>query len=337
MSSDSASSTAKDDTLLDVRNLSVRFEAPEPSVQATSDVSFRVGLQQRFGIIGESGSGKSVTALAILRLLDNRLVTYGSDSSIRFREKELLSLSEKEMARIRGSEISMIFQDPSASLNPVIRIGSQIGDVIKHHLNLTKDQIEERVLDSLALVGLPNPRKHSNSYPHELSGGMRQRALIAMALACEPVLLIADEPTSALDATVQSAILEMLAESTTETGTAVLLITHDMSVVARFCDDVAVMYGGSVVEFGPKGEVLGSPLHPYTRGLFGSIPSGSRSDQNKLPVISGVQGVRHKPHDQCPFYDRCPEKTDPRCKDTVPPLRDIGRGHYVATFCDTMG
>lgn len=256
--------------LLSVKDLTVSFSSEKPPV--VNGVSLTVEAGQRVGLIGESGSGKSVSAMSILRLNDERIVRYGTSSSIRFGNRELLDAPLRDLQKVRGAQISMIFQDPMAVLNPVFRVGHQVRDVLVAHRPEKKARAREIVVDSLDAVGIRDAAKVSNKYPHELSGGMRQRVMIAMAIASSPSLLIADEPTSALDVTVQAAVLDTLGGLADNRGMSVLMITHDMGVVARFCDFVHVMYQGEIVESGAVKDILTSPSHAYTRKLLSSVP-----------------------------------------------------------------
>lgn len=258
------------DALLEIKDLHVRFKGF--SVEAVSGVNIVVPRGKRIGIIGESGSGKSVTAMSVLRLNDEKAMSYGADSVVRFKGENLLAASPKELARIRGSEIAMIFQDPMSTLNPVFTVGRQIVDVLRTHRPQTYQQARENVIDSLRSVGIRDSARIFGQYPHQLSGGMRQRVMIAMAISSRPALLIADEPTSALDVTVQASVLETLGKLADELEMSVLMITHDMGVVARFCDEVYVMSQGKVVEYGTAADILTKPVHSYTQQLLSAVP-----------------------------------------------------------------
>lgn len=257
--------------LLEISDLRIAFAGSDRP--AVDGVSLAVPQGAKVGIIGESGSGKSVTAMSILRLNDERIMAYGQNSRVVFDGEDMLSASTSRLAGIRGKEISMIFQDPMSVLNPVFTVGRQIQDVLRAHLNLTRSDARARAVDSLDEVGIRDPARVAKQYPHELSGGMRQRVMIAMAIAAQPRMLIADEPTSALDVTVQAAVLDTLAELVTSRGMSALIITHDMGVVARFCDTVHVMHAGQVVESGPVTDVLVNPVHAYTRSLLAAVPT----------------------------------------------------------------
>lgn len=316
--------------LLSVENLSVGFVQGDKQVQAVIDVSFQMGEAARVGIIGESGSGKTVTALSILRLHDSRHVVYGAESRINYRGEDILTMPKKRLQTLRGGEIGMIFQNPMTSLNPTFTIGSQIEHVIRLHHGLTSDESRQRTIAALQEVELPNPESQVNRYPNELSGGQRQRALIAMVLACEPKLIIADEPTSALDVTVQASILEMLLKRTSERGISVLMITHDMGVVSRFCQDINVMYGGMVAESGRVKELFRRPEHPYTSGLLRSIPSLVSDRSERLYSIPGRQEQRLAITRACPFSSRC-DYSVAACEESLPPMSPVGEpGHFTS-------
>ena len=258
------------DSLLEIKHLEVRFNGF--AVEAVSDVNIIVPKGKRVGIIGESGSGKSVTGMSVLRLNDERAMKYGKNSQIWFKGENLLDSPTKELAKIRGSEIAMIFQDPMSTLNPVFTVGRQIVDVLRTHLPQSYQHAREKAIDSLQSVGIRESARIFGQYPHQLSGGMRQRVMIAMAISSRPSLLIADEPTSALDVTVQASVLETLGNLADELGMSVLMITHDMGVVARFCDEVYVMNHGTVVEYGLAADILTNPMHSYTQQLLASVP-----------------------------------------------------------------
>jgi peptide/nickel transport system ATP-binding protein len=316
--------------LLSVRDLSVRLRSGNGDVRAVEGVSFDVGAGERVAIIGESGSGKSVTALSLLQLNDRRRVRYGSASSIKFRGEELLGAPPERMRRLRGREIAMVFQDPMAALNPVFTVGDQLGHVVRSRLGKSRAETLDRTVDMLREVGIERPEDQVRRYPHELSGGMRQRVLIAMALLCEPAVLIADEPTSALDVTVQAAVLETMRAAAERHGASLVLITHDMGVVARFSDFVHVMYGGVVVERGTVDGLFARPRHPYTAALLRCTPRIDGDRERRLVPIRGTQEVRlgAQPLVGCPFAERC-RYVQERCRTTTPELRpplDYARG-----------
>jgi len=312
--------------LLDVRDISVTFRSDGPPARAVEGVSFEVGDGETLAIVGESGCGKSVTGLTIMRLIPSPPGVIES-GAVFFEGVDLLGLPEREMRHVRGRKIAMIFQEPMTSLNPVFTVGSQIAEAIRVHEDVSKAEARSRVIELLRRVQIPSPDDRYRNYPHQMSGGMRQRVMIAMALACNSSLLIADEPTTALDVTIQAQIFELLAELREEFGGARLLITHDLGVVAGTADRVLVMYAGRVVEQAPVNDLFDAPLHPYTRGLLKSIPSRNVG-HDKLPVIPGtVPDAAHKPAN-CHFHPRCEYCRD-ICKQEDPELREIAPGHTV--------
>lgn len=316
--------------VLEVKDLHVSFHTHAGEVKAVRGVNFNVGQGETVAIVGESGCGKSVTAKSIMRLLPSPPVQY-KQGSIEFQGKNLFEVSEKEMQRIRGNQISMIFQDPMTSLNPTSKIGSQIMEAILKHNDINKKAAIEKAIDMLKLVGIPQPDKRVNQYPHEFSGGMRQRAMIAMALACNPRLLIADEPTTALDVTIQAQILELMKKIQKETGTSIILITHDLGVVAEVADRVVVMYAGQVVETGTVKELFANPQHPYTMGLLNSIP---RLDMDKTQPLSPIIGTPPdliEPPEGCPFYARC-QYAMRVCKGNDPELEEVRTNQFAACW-----
>ncbi|HUB69396.1 MAG TPA: ABC transporter ATP-binding protein [Acidimicrobiales bacterium] len=298
--------------LLEVEGLSVQLQSGSTVNQAVVDASFSVPVAARVGMVGESGSGKSVSALSVLRLHDPRLVEYGRSSRVVFEGRDLLRLPLPAVRALRGAQISMVFQDPASALNPVMRIGHQIEQVIRTHRDVRRPEARRETLESLARVHLPDPERVAASYPHQLSGGMLQRSLVAMAIACRPRLLIADEPTSALDVTVQAGVLSTFVELSEALRMSLLLITHDMAVISRSCDTVYVMYGGRVVEGGPTAAVLNHPRHPYTQLLLRCQPSIEGEIPRRLPTIGGVQGSRPVGSDVpgCSFAARCPWRVE---------------------------
>ncbi|KFE66424.1 ABC transporter ATP-binding protein [Hyalangium minutum] len=318
--------------LLEVRGLKTRFSLEGGPVLAVDDVSFSIPPGGTLGVVGESGCGKSVTALSIMRLVPDppgRVV----GGEIRFKGKNLLALSEPEMRRIRGHHLSMIFQEPMTSLNPVYTVGEQIGEVARLHQGLDRKKAKERAVEMLRQVGIPAPEQRVDAYPHQLSGGMRQRVMIAMALACNPELVIADEPTTALDVTIQAQILDLLKRLQAERGMAVMLITHDLGVVAESCDAVVVMYAGRVVEQASVRTLFRQPAHPYTAGLLRSIPSfhavQSGEGRERLKTIPGmVPSLRRLPTG-CRFRDRC-ERALEVCARVDPPLEAKRDGQSAA-------
>ena len=315
--------------LLSVKNLKTQFYSAGKTIRALDGVSFDIEEGGVFGLVGETGCGKSVTALSILRLIPHppgKIV----EGQIHFKGKSLLDLPEEEMRSVRGKEISMIFQEPMTSLNPVFRIGDQIMEVIMLHQGLNKSQSYEKTVEMLERVHMPEARKVMRQFPHQLSGGMRQRVMIAMELSCHPFLLIADEPTTALDVTIQAQILQLIQEMKRELHTSMLLITHDLGVIAEMCDHVAVMYAGSIVEQADVEEIFEEPKHPYTQGLWGAIP---RIDEEKeaLSVIPGTVPDLSQPPPGCKFHPRCSFRFDP-CDRVVPPLFQISPGHLVSCY-----
>ncbi len=307
------------DVLLDVRDLRTHFHVMDGTVKAVDGVDFSIRRGQTLGVVGESGCGKSVTALTIMRLLDIPPAEIAS-GRVWFKGRDLLTLPEEQMRRVRGNEISMIFQEPMTSLNPVYTVGDQISEGVALHKGLSKKDALTKSIDSLKLVGINNPERRVKQYPHELSGGMRQRVMIAMALACDPDLIIADEPTTALDVTIQAQILDLIRKVQDETGAALMLITHDLGVVAETVQDVVVMYAGRVVEQGTVDEVLLAPKHPYTQGLLDSIPSKGKRGQ-RLNVIKGMVANPFRLPAGCNFSPRCPHAFEP-CADHDPRIED---------------
>jgi peptide/nickel transport system ATP-binding protein len=318
--------------LLEVRGLKTRFSLEEGPVLAVDDVSFSIPPGGTLGVVGESGCGKSVTALSIMRLVPEppgKVV----GGEVRFKGQDLLALPEREMRRIRGNKLSMIFQEPMTSLNPVYTVGEQIGETVRLHQGLDRKQARERAVEMLRQVGIPAPEQRVDAYPHQLSGGMRQRVMIAMALACNPELVIADEPTTALDVTIQAQILDLLKRLQAGRGMAVMLITHDLGVVAESCDAVVVMYAGRVVEQAPVRALFSRPAHPYTAGLLRSIPSfhavEAGEGRQRLKTIPGmVPSLRRLPAG-CRFRDRC-ERALEVCARVDPPLELKRDGQYAA-------
>ncbi|WP_026876184.1 oligopeptide/dipeptide ABC transporter ATP-binding protein [Jiangella gansuensis] len=308
--------------LLDVRDLSVAFTRKgSPDVRAVDGVTFTVSPGETVGLVGESGSGKSVTSLAVMGLLPRRSVRVGGQ--VLFDTEDLLTLPRDRMRDIRGRDIAMVFQDPMSSLNPVVPIGIQVTEVLERHQDLKGDAARKAAEGLLERVGIPDPNRRLKEYPHQLSGGMRQRALIAMALACQPRLLIADEPTTALDVTIQAQIIELLKELVQDTGAALVMITHDLGVVAGLCDTVHVMYSGRVVESAGRRDLFGAPRHPYTGGLLASVPRLDAPRGAPLHPIPGSPTDVLAWPDGCAFAPRCPNRID-ACTDGPPPLESIG-------------
>lgn len=290
--------------LLEVKNLHTSFFTHQGEVKAVRGLSFDLDHGQILGIVGESGSGKSVSSMSLIGLVDEpgKII----QGSVIFGGKELVGLPKKELENIRGKEISMIFQDPMTSLNPVFRIGSQIVEVIMRHTEISRVDAHKKAVDLLRLVGIPEPDDRIRNYPHQFSGGMRQRAMIAMAISCDPKLLIADEPTTALDVTIQAQILELMRDLNKQLNTSVILITHDLGVVAETCDKVIVMYGGMAMENASVLELFDNPQHPYTRGLMKSVPKDVSGTRTRLEPIAGTPPDLLKPPPGCPFSPRCP-------------------------------
>ncbi|WP_163581625.1 ABC transporter ATP-binding protein [Gracilibacillus saliphilus] len=319
------------DTILDINDLRTSFLVDGFEVKAVDGVSFKLPKGKTIGIVGESGSGKSITAMSILQLLDKPGKIMGGE--INFKGRDLTKLSEKEIRNIRGNEISMIFQEPMTSLNPVYTIGQQIRETLKVHQGLDKQRGTKKAIELLTLVGIPSPEQRVKQYPHELSGGMRQRVMIAMALACNPELLIADEPTTALDVTIQAQILELIKNLQSELGMSVIMITHDMGVVAETCDYVAVMYGGKVVEYQDVKSIFKSPKHPYTVGLLNSIPRHDTDVDELEPIKGNVPSPKDMP-DGCRFAPRCPFATE-LCTQELPTLDTQADGGEVRCWIYT--
>ena len=310
--------------LLTVADLRVAFEGDRGLLtQAVGGVSFSLMPGRTLGIVGESGCGKSVTALSIMRLLPKSETRVSG--SVVFEGRELTTLPERQMQDLRGNRLAMIFQEPMTSLNPSFTVGDQIGEALLRHRGLSAKAARAAAVDMLERVRIPSPKERVDEYPHKLSGGMRQRVMIAMALVCAPALLIADEPTTALDVTIQAQILELLAKLREETGSAIILITHDLGVVAETCDDVAVMYAGEIVERAPAARIFSAPQHPYTVGLLGSIPLIS-ARRERLATIPGSVPNLAGAFAGCRFSGRCPF-ADERCRNERPPLADVGTHH----------
>ena len=314
--------------LLSVKNLSTEFPVKKGIVKAVEDVSFDVDAGEILAIVGESGSGKSVTSLSVMGLLAEPGHVAGG--SMEFEGKDLVHLSEREYRALRGNDMAMIFQEPMTSLNPVYRVGKQIVEAIRTHENVSKKEARERAIDMLRKVGIPSPEKRIDDYPHQMSGGMRQRVMIAMALSCNPKLLIADEPTTALDVTIQAQILDLLRRLRDDTGMAVLLITHDLGVVSETADRVVVMYCGQVVEEAEVRTLFDHPMHPYTLGLLKSIPRLEDDDSKRLYMIKGMVPNPLEMPPGCHFSDRCDSCRD-ICREKIPNLVDID-GHKVRCF-----
>jgi peptide/nickel transport system ATP-binding protein len=315
---------------LEVDDLVVAFDTDEGELRAVDGVSFTLRKGKTLGVVGESGSGKSVTALAILRLLpepQGRIVR----GKVTLGDQDLARLDERALERVRGKRVAMVFQEPMTALDPLYRVGDQIGEGLRHHLGFSKAEARAKAIELLAKVGIPAPAERVDAYPHELSGGMRQRVMIASAIACRPEVLLADEPTTALDVTIQAQILGLIDDLRRELGTSVVLITHDLGVVADVADDVVVMYAGRVVERASKDALFERPLHPYTRGLLESVPGfGDNATKTRLPTIRGVVPDLRKLPAGCRFRDRC-DRAVSACEASEPPLTSIG-ARAVACF-----
>ncbi|MCD6127914.1 MAG: ABC transporter ATP-binding protein [Methanomicrobia archaeon] len=319
--------------LLEVSDLKTYFFTDDGVVKAVDGVSFSIDEGETFGLVGESGCGKSVTALSIIKLIpDPPGKIIGGE--VRLEGEDLLKKSENEMQKIRGNKISMIFQEPMTSLDPVFTIGSELIETIQLHQGLEKKEAEKKAIEMLRVVGIPEPEKRMKEYPHQLSGGMRQRAMIAMALSCNPKLLIADEPTTALDVTIQAQILRLMDKLKEEFSAAVLLITHDLGVIAETCKNVGVMYAGKIVEYGSVEDIFENPLHPYTVGLNRAIPRLD-VDTEKLQIIEGnVPDLIDMPSG-CKFHPRCPYAMD-ICREKEPPLKEREKNHFARCYLEEI-
>ena len=314
------------ETILEIKDLCVEFQTVEGTVHAVDHLNYTLHKGEKLGIVGESGSGKSVSSLGMMQLIPNppgRL----TGGEILYPGKELVKASEKEMQKIRGNEISMIFQEPMTSLNPIIKCGKQIAESLRLHRGMKKKEAMEEAVRMMRAVGIANPEVRAHEYPHQMSGGMRQRVMIAMALACQPQILIADEPTTALDVTIQAQILDLIRELNESMGTSVVFITHDLGVVSELCDTVIVMYTGHIVEQAPVKELFESPKHPYTKGLLNAIPKITR-ERNPLETIEGMVPNPTERIEGCSFSLRCPYATD-QCRKAEPPMAELSDGRLV--------
>jgi len=316
--------------LLEIENLQTQFFTTAGIVRAVDGISYDVNEGETIAVVGESGCGKSVSALSILRLIANppgRIV----GGSIRFEGRDLLALSDEEIRHVRGKDIAMVFQEPMTSLNPVLTVGRQLTETLQQHLNMTRDQATARAIELLGMVGISDPARRLKQYPHHFSGGMRQRVMIAMALCCEPKLIIADEPTTALDVTIQAQILELMKDLTRRLGVALIVITHNLGIVARYADRVNVMYAGRIIESGAADEIYHSPHHPYTLALLKSVPRMDQPRRGKLDPVQGQPPDLTRLDDSCSFRPRCNFAVD-RCA-SAPPLEAVGaEGHIVACW-----
>ncbi|WP_038299091.1 ABC transporter ATP-binding protein [Metaclostridioides mangenotii] len=316
----------KKDKILDIKNLKTSFSTKRGEVEAVRDVSFDVYKNEIVGLVGESGSGKSITSKSIMRLIVNP--GYIKSGEILFNNVDLMRLSEKQMRNIRGNEISMVFQDSMTALNPLIKVGKQMTEIIIRHQKVGKIEAKNMAMEILGMVGIPDPKIRYDNYPHEFSGGMRQRVCIAMAISSSPKLLIADEPTTALDVTIQAQILKLIKELNNKNENSTLLITHDLGVVYNTCDRVIVMYGGMIMEKGTVEEIFKETKHPYTIGLLKSIPKGRDSKKERLSSIEGTPPSLLNPSSGCPFYDRCDRKKE-ICKNKLPDIKNLSGTHSV--------
>ena len=314
--------------LLSVRNLKTSFFTHVGEVKAVRGISFDVNQGEVLGIVGESGSGKSVTSLSIMGLLQHpgRVV----DGEIFFQDQDILSYGKRRMRRVRGKEIAMIFQDPMTSLNPVYTVGNQIMEMLQEHEDIGKGEAKQRAIEMLRMVGIPSPEKRIHNYPHEFSGGMRQRVVIAIAVACSPKILICDEPTTALDVTIQAQILQLLKELRAKYHLTIVMITHDLGVVASMCEKIAVMYAGHIVEYGTTDEIFYQPGHEYTKGLINSIPKLNTAEHERLVPIEGTPVDLLNPPAGCPFAPRC-KNCMKICLSKMPPRTELSDTHY--TYC----
>jgi oligopeptide transport system ATP-binding protein len=320
--------------LLEVRNLETQFITREGVVHAVNGVSFDLKEGETLGIVGESGSGKSVTMMSILGLIPSPPGKIVGGEAL-YKGKDLLKMTDKELEKIRGSEISLVFQDPMTSFNPVLTIGRQVAEPLEFHQGLNYNQAKERVIEVLELVGIPNPKDRLNDFPHQFSGGMRQRVMIAMSLICDPTILIADEPTTALDVTIQAQIVELVKSLRDKLGMAIIWITHDLGVIAGLADRMMVMYGGSIIETASVQKLYARPSHPYTVGLIKSLPRMDQDSQQRLESIEGSPPILSEKPNKCTFSNRCDFYCE-RCLHGAPELVEIGEGHYTTCWADPL-
>jgi len=315
-------------SLLQVENLQVHYPGPDAPVRAVDGITFRLEAGETFALVGESGCGKSATGMAILRLVEPGRIVAGR---LLFEQTDLMKLTEKQMRKIRGARIGMVFQEPAAALNPVMRIGSQVSEALRIHQGLGRREARREAVRLLGVVALPDPEGQARAYPHELSGGMMQRVMLAIALSCSPSLLIADEPTTALDVTIQAQILQLMKDLTHRLGVALVIITHNLGAVARYADRVNVMYAGKFVESGTTDQVFAQPRHPYAIGLLNSVPRMDREAQDRLVPIEGQPPDLKKLDDGCSYRPRCRWVIE-RCASEFPPLEDAGDGQVAACW-----
>jgi oligopeptide transport system ATP-binding protein len=319
-------------SLLEVSGLETQFITPYGPVHAVNGISFSLNSGETIGVVGESGSGKSVTMMSMLRLIPSPPAKITGGSAL-FHGQDLLKMSKDEIRAIRGSQISMIFQDPMTSFNALLTIGRQISEPLEVHMGMDRKSAYARAAELLDLVGIPKAKDRLNDYPHQFSGGMRQRAMIAMALTCKPQILIADEPTTALDVTIQAQIVDLVKQLQHELGMAIIWITHDLGIIAGLADRVIVMYGGFFIEEAPVKDLYEFPLHPYTNGLLGSLPRLDQDERRELASIEGLPPVLRQMPNYCPFAPRCKYAID-RCKQENPSLQEVMPGHRVACWVD---
>ncbi|MBS9776422.1 MAG: ABC transporter ATP-binding protein [Fusobacterium sp.] len=312
------------ENLLEIKNLEIEYVKDNEIVHAVNGINIELKEGETLGLVGETGAGKTTTALGIMKLISGPTGKI-KNGEIKFKGQDILQMSEEDVRKIRGNEISMIFQDPMTSLNPVMTVGEQIAEVIQIHEDLSNDEAMDKAAEMLELVGIPGGRK--NDYPHQFSGGMKQRVVIAIALACNPKLLIADEPTTALDVTIQAQVLDLMSDLKNKLKTAMILITHDLGVVAQVCDKVAIMYAGEIVEYGTLEDVFENPKHPYTLGLFGSIPSLDEEKTRLIPIKGLMPDPTNLPQG-CNFNPRCPHNEEP-CFQEEPKATEVSKGHNV--------
>ena len=318
--------------VIDVKNLRTVFHTRQGEVHAVNSVSFDLRAGELLGVVGESGSGKSVTMMSLLGLLPSPPAEI-RDGEVLFEQQDLLKVDDRILRSVRGAEIGFVFQDPMTSLNPVFTVGFQLMEPLRRHFQLSRRQARDRARELLELVGIPDAPRRLDDYPHQFSGGMRQRVMIAIALACDPKILVADEPTTALDVTIQAQILELVRDLRNKLGMAIIWITHDLGVIAGIADRVIVMYGGQIVEHAPVRELFANPQHPYTRALLETIPKVHGSRDHRLQVIDGQPPILGAAPTACPFQPRCPQRMD-RCDQENPMRVPVGPGHDVACFWD---